>query len=866
MACSEYLWSCFVVAHLSLIGASLLALRNGRIGLSLLLGLAAVSLSGLLMAFAHRDAISKTNVRFYLTQGSFPLNEPVSFEGCAVSDSEARGEESTTTIELHAFRQKDRWVACEGKAILQSANPGLDDPSAPTADLKRGDRIRGWATWRIPHNYGNPGSPDRAGSLARRGIFIAGRVKSPRLQEIIPGDCANSWTKLAATISRRVRKSISPIKEKENGQPAAILASLTVGEYSGLGNMTREVFQNSGTFHVLVVSGLHVAWIAGLLLQFFKLLRLPERIRYVLAAAAILLYASVVGFQASITRCLWVFILYLIGRALFRRADPVNILFAAALILLGIEPDWLFEVGFQLSFLSVMAIALTAAPAINAYLKPVLEPLKHAGDPGRLFLQPGRWHKIGRNLRVRCEILVEALTDKSPAIAFRLLFLSCRGLAHAGFAVGSMIIVSAAIQLWLEPLLALNFNRMSWVSPLANLIIVPFSSVVLAAGISASMASGLPFCGSTLLDIAGRLASLLLSSATTISSISGSWQRCPTPSASWVLGGILLLFFWGIFEWRRRWIPYIYVVALLACLSCGSTPEFFALLRQNPPAGAGQISRSNLSFTFLDVGEGDSIVIRFPDGQLWLVDAGRHRLAPSQDDGAYAFDAGEAIVSPYLWHGWDTRIDRLILSHADVDHSGGMPAVMKNFKIGRLDYSKADGNETLARILSIAKEKQISSRPLQAGIEETAGPVTVRALNPPLLSNSGSSNDNSVVLQFCYKRFAALLTGDLEKTGEFKVLSQRGSLRCQLLKVAHHGSRSGTSNTLLDNTQSRWAVMSAGRFNAYHPSPETYARLLRHGVRPLLTVDEGAITFETDGTHYVLKSHVGGILERGELN
>jgi len=299
----------------------------------------------------------------------------------------------------------------------------------------------------------------------------------------------------------------------------------------------------------------------------------------------------------------------------------------------------------------------------------------------------------------------------------------------------------------------------------------------------------------------------------------------------------------------------------------GVKPDLNTLVRYSRNKGNHQSESSPLSFTFLDVGEGDSIVIRFPNGQVWVLDAGGHRPEPFQENGAYAFDVGEAVVSRYLWHGWISRLDRLILSHTDLDHAGGMPAIMKNFNITGFDYSLGDNDWVLDGLLDIARKKQMNIRVLHAGMEEKVGPVVVRTLNPFADFKSGSSNDSSIVIQFCFKRFSALLTGDLEKSGEIRVLSQLENLRCPLLKVAHHGSRSGTSDAFLDQTKPRWAVISAGRNNPFrHPSPEVLARLLRHGARPILTIDEGAVSFETDGIRYAIKSHLRGILESDELH
>ena len=179
----------------------------------------------------------------------------MSFEACVVKESELRGEESAATVELSAFLQKDRWVLCKGKGILKMVAPARETPSGPELNLVRGDKIRGWATWNVPRNYENPGSADSAGQLTRRGVFLTGRIKSLRLLETIPGGCSDPWNGVANYVGARVRKSLEPIREWGKGQPAAILASLIIGDYSGLDNTTRETFQNSGTFHVLVVWG-----------------------------------------------------------------------------------------------------------------------------------------------------------------------------------------------------------------------------------------------------------------------------------------------------------------------------------------------------------------------------------------------------------------------------------------------------------------------------------------------------------------------------------------------------------------------------------------------------------------------------------
>jgi competence protein ComEC len=275
---------------------------------------------------------------------------------------------------------------------------------------------------------------------------------------------------------------------------------------------------------------------------------------------------------------------------------------------------------------------------------------------------------------------------------------------------------------------------------------------------------------------------------------------------------------------------------------------------------------SLLSLTFLDVGEGDSIVIRFPDGSLWVLDAGGLRRTSSDENASGGFDTGEAVVSRYLWHGWAGNPDRVLLSHTDIDHAGGIPALLKNFKVGELFHPRCRPDPILSGILQAARHRGVRTQSIHAGTEEKVGPVAVRVLHPRKEPLSPSTNDNSAVLSLLFGDFRALLTGDLEKRGEAELLARPGSLRSSLLKVAHHGSRSATSSAFLEAVRPRWAIVSAGRDNPFgHPSPEVLHRLHRQGVRVYQTPNEGAVTFATDGASYEISSYISGVLEKGKL-
>jgi competence protein ComEC len=863
---SVYSFTGLAAGTLFLLASAGFALYSNRLVSAWIAAMAAVVCCGLLLGFARRDSFPDNDIRALLNNGLFPLEAPLAFDGCVIEESELRETDSVATVEFRGIQWQGRWIAARGKGIL-SVNLSNEETAAnQTSVLLRGDRVRGWAVWRRPRNYENPGSEDRAARLARRGVFVSGRAKSFQLIETLPGDCAGPTDRFANAVRGRVRASLEAIDpESADGagvERRAVLASLIIGDYSGLLNETREAFQNAGTFHVLVVSGLHVACIAGLIFYLLRRLFIPERVCRALSALAVFAYACVVGSQASITRCLWMFIMFSAGRLLFRKAGAMNILFAAALVLLAWNPDWIMETGFQLSFLSVAAIILTASPIIDGFFRPIFEPLRNCGDGARIFIRRGRRHRVGRFIRTQSELFAEAATDRVFPWAlpgFHWIFSKAGSVA---FAITGMIVVSASVQIWIEPLLAHYFNRLSWIGPLANIAAVPLSSITLAAGIAGAAASAAGI--DALTRLAGNFSGLLTGTVKAFANIPGAWQRCPTLSGACVLAGILSLLAWSLFRWKRRWIPFLYAGILLACAAYGVVPLRDIIRDGNEawPRNAGV-----LKITFLDVGQGDAIVIKLPNGLVRTLDSGGFYTFQAEGDRVFGFDIGEAVVSRYLWHEWVNALDSAAISHTDSDHAGGMSALMNNFRIKRFDYTPVGASPgTLEKLLNLARNRKIPENAVVHGMKEQAGGAVIQAIHHAADFVLSTANENSLVLHITYNRFSALLAGDLEKSGEAEVLRRAEKIDAQLLKVGHHGSRAATSDRFLEKTNPRWAVISAGYNNPYgHPSPDVLARLEKRAVRTFITMDCGAVTYETDGERYIIRSHVHGIMEKGIL-
>jgi competence protein ComEC len=852
-----------------LVAASAIAFARDRLCAAAGISCSTVVLCGLVVALADDPGIAGKSVPLLLARNLLPLGQLVQFEGCVMEDVRQYGDETLLTLDLRGYRFHDQWMACRGGVYVRMPRTGTQEPESVLM-LRPGDRVSGWATWQAPRSYLNPGAQDRAELLRQRGIHLVGRVKSPRILETLPGDCGDPLGSLVSAVRGRLRGALERLKDEGKQQQAAILSSIVLGDATGLDPETRDAFQNSGTYHVLVVSGLHVVWIAWVLLRAFKWLRVPDGACRALIILGIVGYTAVVGNQTSISRALWTYALYALGEAIYRRGHPANIALASAFLLLVLCPRWLFDTGFQLSFLSVLAITLTGVPIENEVLQPLLHPSIHAGRDDYRVLYPGSIGRLGRRMWAEGELLAEAIGDRHSSRLHNVALAAWRILARIALAAGSMVLVSIAVQIWLEPLLAYYFNRLSWISPLANLVVVPFSSIVLAIGGIATIIASVSTSPGTFLAPAGWLASLLFALARWISGFPGAWVRCPTPPGAWVLAAILVLFTCGVLSCRRRWLPCLGTGAILAALVLAPPPSRWWSLTSDRAGGRplGMLpSAGTLQLTFLDVGQGDCTVIRFPDSRVWVVDAGGTRISASEQDRLPAFDVGDAVVSRYLWHLWVRTLGRLVLSHPHQDHGGGLPALLRNFTVGDFVYGDTGSDPILGRIKAAAERRRVPAHRITSGRSLAVGAVHITVLAPPENDAGRSANDGSVVLHLTYGRFSALLPGDVERTTEGELVSLwENGLRSDLVKIAHHGSPSSTTDAFLDRALPRWAVISAARNNPFgNPAPEVVLRLARRGTLPLLTMDHGALTFETDGVYYVLASHVGGVLARGSL-
>ena len=278
------------------------------------------------------------------------------------------------------------------------------------------------------------------------------------------------------------------------------------------------------------------------------------------------------------------------------------------------------------------------------------------------------------------------------------------------------------------------------------------------------------------------------------------------------------------------------------------------------------LADGRLHFDFLDVGQGDSALVTFPDGQTLLIDGGgraKHRSGADDDAEPFERDVrgiGEAVVSEFLWYRGYSHIDHILATHGDADHIQGLGDVAKNFSIGSAEFGRTPpANAEFAQVYSVLQARQIPIVTIERGDRLKFGDAAVEVLYPIGTDDPDAVSDNNhcVVLRIVMGSRAFLLTGDIERATEAELINGRGTLIADLIKVAHHGSRTSSTQPFIDVTQARYAVISVGRFSRFgHPHPDVVERWKNFGARVMTTGEKGTISVSTDGHDLMISQFV----------
>lgn len=637
----------------------------------------------------------------------------------------------------------------------------------------------------------------------------------------------------------RIRRFLSDrLKVIALPEDAGILSAVLFGEKEDLDSEIYELYRKNGISHLLAISGLHVSIVGLGIWKLFRKGGAGFWISGIFAGGFLCAYGMMVGSGASVARAVSMAGLSFLAAAVGRTYDLPTAMCIPAAGLLITHPYLLTQASFQLSFLAVTSLVY----------------------PGRLF--SARREKI--------------FTDEKVSAA-----------ASAFFTSLSIQMVTAPVILW-------HSFGIPVYGVFLNLIVIPLMTYVVISGF---LGLGLSFLsesvGGAMLGGAHYILKFYEVICNGTGKLPGAELVLGQPEV-WKIGCYYGLVIFGaiIFErgekicevfqktnirlknserrnketaekiigvriktgtgkteesikqilnlWKSRIFPGKNHRFMLLCTAWLAA---FLFLIPSRPTG--------LSVTFLEVGQGDGIVLRSGSCTI-LVDCGSSQQK----------SVGEKVLVPYLKSRGVTRLDLAVMTHGDQDHMNGIRYLLEHpesgIEVGGLMMPEAGKDEIYGKMAELAKNQDIPVFYAQKGDVWNNFPgkgMSMECLSPDGGTEFTDRNEESLVFRLTYERFSMLLTGDMETAGE-EMLSESGVLApVTILKAGHHGSATSSSEDFIEKLSPSVTILSYGRKNRYgHPAEEVRERLLEHGSKLYETGLSGAVMVRTDGKKLKIKT------------
>ncbi len=676
-------------------------------------------------------------------------------------------------------------------------------------NFQYGDFIRFHSKIKIIQSFNNPGSFNYQRYLNRQGIYVSGFVANQAGIVLIRHNSANGIMLKLEMFRLSLKHLIyanAPSPQRE------IIEAMTIGNQKAIPEEVRDNFAKTGTSHILSISGLHIGLIAAggfflilLLLKSSEYLMLKFNIIKIATAAAflpVIVYAMVAGMGTTVLRSTLMALAFLIALIIGRQKDLFNTLFGAALIILILSPESLFDISFQLSFSAVFGIV---------YMVP-----KFSNIPSDFLSSAPYWLKT----------------------LLRRLYL--------------FILVSIAATVGTMPIIVFYFNRVSAVTLMANLIVVPLlgmlTLILAMAFILTSIVS--PGIAVVFVKAASFFTGISVNIINWLANLSWSSFTFTKPNIAEIILFYVFLFLFleaitPIDKLNKKGFaarhPLLIKTALFISLVLIFADTAYLVAKEK--------YATDLTITAIDVGQGAATLVQLPYGINMLIDGGGF---PDS-----SFDIGKSVIAPFLYAKRISKIDIVVLTHPHPDHLQGLIYIVNNFDVKEVWSTgvKADDDLYLLWEKTIL-EKKITIKHLssQSPPEHISG-VHIQFLWPlhkkihhDQEPSDDDTNDSSLVTKITYGDRSFLLTGDISERVEANLIASGQNLKSDLLFMPHHGSNHSNSMEFIRVVSCRYAIASAGKNNVFHhPHPDVLDRYHVNGVTLFRTDQQGAITAQTDG-------------------
>jgi competence protein ComEC len=852
-------------------------LRSHKHVASAWLVVAAFLLSGISLSLIDAQRPDPSRIKSIFDDNALAANEPVELTAVVEGPVQSAPDGLYLIVRTESLRVRGSERAAAGDVLLLAhvANPEVRS-EYQRLELRHGARLRVMTTLDRDEDYRNPGVLPFTEYLDRKGYDATGVIKSPLLVERL--DDAPVFLPLAWLYEWREQLE-TQLDQRFSSETAGVLDAVLLGNRYKISRSVADRFRAGGTFHVLVIAGLHISFIAGLVFLLMRRLTHNRILQFICAITFLFAYSVMVGAQEPVMRAALVFSLGIFAPLVWRRAHSLNVIAGAALALLVWRPNDLFDPSFQLTFLSVISIVTISVPiltrmqAVGSWRPthetpyPPICPNWFRKLSEALFWSEGAWKAEIAQSNIRYKLF------KTP-IAVTLDQWRLQRILR--FAV-SAIVVSASVQLGMLPVLIIYFHRVSLASLFLNIFVgVTMAAIAFLALLAVILAQLNSSVATPLVWIAEKLEWLMVHAVDPFNRFGVAAMRLPH-YRGW-LAAVYALYFValavvivGFAGWNplrsesivrstRRIINRRLVASAALAFALS-----LAVILLHPFSGAK--ADGVLHIDFLDVGQGDSALITTPDGTTLLIDGGgRPNIDWNRsDDTEPAFERdtgsiGERVVSEFLWSRGLDRVDYILPTHADADHIDGLNDVARNFKVrGAIVARSPVDDSEYSRYAATMKEAGVPIEKVGAGDVLRFGQVTAEVLWPPASTeaNAPYRNNDGLVLRVRYGEKSFLFMADVEKETETALLKSGVELRTDVIKVAHHGSRTSSIQPFVFAAHPQIAIVSVGRTSIFgHPHKEVVERWRAIGAQVMTTGEKGTISVTTDGKNLTVSTFV----------
>lgn len=664
---------------------------------------------------------------------------------------------------------------------------------------KYGDKIKLTGTMTTPTEATNPSQFDYRKFLNNKGIlktFYAKEcefIHSPNIAELKNKKTLKSKLNYLGICFTRYMNNLRDKVIQTHGKylkspNLEILGGIVFGDDAiNTPNEVRESFINSGLLHLLAASGLNVALILSMWLCIVYFINIHYRLKILSGLCVVILYMTMTGFPPSIVRASVMLILILLGKFIYREANGISLIFMAGFLIMLFKPEYIADVGFQLSFLVTLGLIICTpctTTIIESKERNYIRKLKNFNKLTKSFLM------IFSPVSITCIFLV-------PFIA----------------------------QLWAAPLQAHYFNTFSIYSILANIAVVPFIGIVSFLGFISSAFCLIPFmsdCIIPALDVVlNQLIQIILNISNYFAALNYSIIKVPSPNPFLIFSFyvfIILLFFCIKHLFKRKFLNIALIVSVFII-----SAQFI-----NFDTNKGEI-------IFFDTGNSDNTLIKTTDNKYIMIDTGRYIFPDSS--------TAKRITLEYFYDKNIKEIELLIVTHYDSDHSGGLVDILKEVKVKNLIIPKLECiSKNSCKIKNYIEENKINYT-LPYTKQRFSYDKNIEVVNyVPKSNNKISKNDSSTVTFIKYGDLKFLFLADIP-IKSFYTIEKFMPNDIDILKVSHHGAKRTANDIMLRKLRPKYSVILTGRNPYNHPDIETVDVLKKYS-KVLNTKENGAIKFE----------------------